>query len=231
MKILVVDDEPGIQLALKIMLERKGHDVSVAEDGLRAIAAFELEKPDLVILDAMMPRLNGFDACGVIRDISPDAPILFLSAKGDIDAKRQGFESGADDYLVKPFCEEELMLRVEALLRRSKRAECLKESRLDDAVRSIGDLRIDLRRLEVCVGGRLVDLTRREFQVLALLAFEPGQVYSSEEIVEAVWGPDYVEASISIPSYVRHIRQKIEENPGEPKYLQTVMRIGYRLGD
>ena len=194
------------------------------------------ERPDLVVLDVTMPKLDGFELCSQIREDDPDVPILFLSAKSDVIDKKSGFRAGADDYVVKPFDEEELLLRVEALLRRV-RLHAGEHSGQGDERHSglmepvcVGDLVIDPRRHEVSVEGRVILLTPKEFQILALLAESPGEVYTQEELVKNLWGDEYEKDSVSIPVYVRRIRKKIEKDPSNPQYLQTVWSVGYRLG-
>lgn len=237
-KILVADDEPSLVSALGIILTGAGYTFFGACDGREALEKFAREKPDLVVLDIVMPHLDGFEACERIRAIDPDVPILMLSAKGDIVDKKIGFRAGADDYLTKPFNEEEILLRIEALLRRRARRGGAKEvpsggsghgRGMTEPV-TIGDLHIDPRRCEVTVHGRTVALTPKEFQILALMADAPGKVFTREDLIEAIWGKEYEGSAISIPTYVRRIREKIEDNPSSPVYLQTVWRFGYRLG-
>lgn len=230
-KILLADDEKSLCHALGIILRDAGYEVFVAHDGREAVEVFGRERPDLAILDVMMPWLDGFEVCERIRETSPDVPVLMLSAKGDIVDKKIGFRLGADDYVVKPFDDEELILRVEALLRRRARdASSEGPAKLMQAVR-IGDLVIDPRRCEVAVAGSVISLTPKEFQILALMADNPGKVFTREDLIEAIWGKEFETGSISIPVYVRRIREKIERDPSNPAYLQTVWRFGYRLGD
>lgn len=232
MKIMLADDERSLCDALQIILEDAGYEVLCAHDGAEAVRLFSEEHPGLVVLDVMMPRLNGFEACEEIRAIDPNVPVLMLTAKGDIVDKKTGFKAGADDYLTKPFNDEELVLRVEALLRRQAKSTSAGESKkLMQTVR-IGDLTIDPLRYEVSVKGRVINLTPKEFQILALMADYPGKVFTREDLIESIWGEEYEKAgSISIPVYVRRIREKIEDDPSDPRYLQTVWRFGYRLGD
>lgn len=232
MKIMLADDERSLCEALEIILTDAGYEVQCAHDGREAVRLFSDARPDLVVLDVMMPHLNGFEACEKIRAIDPDVPMLLLTAKGDIVDKKSGFKAGADDYLTKPFNDEELVLRVEALLRRrAKNASSNEPKKLMQTVR-IGDLTIDPRRYEVSVKGRVINLTPKEFQILALMADHPGKVFTRDDLIESIWGKEYENAgSISIPVYVRRIREKIEVDPSDPRYLQTVWRFGYRLGD
>lgn len=231
MKIMLADDELSLCDALEIILKDAGYEVCIAHDGAQAIDLFKIEYPDLVILDVMMPKYDGFEVCEVLREANPEVPMLMLSAKGDIVDKKSGFRAGADDYLVKPFNDEELLLRIEALLRRRLRGAGQGEpKKLMQAVR-IGDLVIDPCRYEVSVHGKAITLTPKEFQILALMADNPGKVFTREDLIESIWGKEYEAGAISIPVYVRRIREKIEEDPSSPKYLQTVWRFGYRLGD
>lgn len=230
-KIMLADDERSLCDALEIILRDAGYEVCIAHDGKEAVKVFQRERPDLAVLDVMMPWLDGFEVCERVRETSPDVPVLMLSAKGDIVDKKTGFKSGADDYLVKPFNDEELVLRIEALLRRRARSDAAQlPARFMQPVR-VGDLVVDARRYEVTVSGRVISLTPKEFQILALMAENLGRVFTREDLIEAVWGSEYETGSISIPVYVRRIREKIEEDPSNPRFLQTVYRFGYRLGD
>lgn len=234
MKIMVADDEPKLVEALRIILTDAGYEFCSASDGGSALAVYGMHHPDLVILDVMMPRLEGTEVCASIRQMDPDVPILILSAKGDILDKREGFGAGADDYLTKPFNEEEVLLRVEALLRRRARGAVDASGGSGPTLMhtvTIGDLTIDPRRYEVAVRGKVVSLTPKEFQILALMAESPGKVFTREDLIDSIWGPDYRDGSISIPAYVRRIREKIEDDPSNPRYLQTMWRFGYRLGE
>jgi two-component system response regulator VicR len=178
----------------------------------------------------MMPKKNGFDVCADIRENDRDTPILLLSAKGDIVDKSIGFKAGADDYVTKPFVKEELLLRIEALLRRSTKGD-RSSPRGARAIARVGDLEIQFKRHLVLLKGKPVELTPKEFRILALMANRPGEVFTTREIVEHVWGEDYIGELTSVAVFVRKIREKIEEDPSKPCYLITVWRVGYRLGD
>ena len=225
MRVLAVDDEPGIRLLLKTLLEQAGHECACAESGAEALELFGGERPDLVVLDVMMPRLDGFETCRRIRALDQDVPVLFLSAKGDIVDKRIGFSNGGDDYLVKPFDEEELLMRVEALLRRAARSQ----TRGPEAPQrfSLGEFSFDALRHQVLLRGGAIALTPKEFQLLFCLASHRGQVLSKDELIEEVWGPEYLDDAISIAAYVRKLREKIEDNPAKPAHLKTVWGVGY----
>ncbi len=239
-KVLLADDERSLCEAVRMILEDAGYEVCVAHDGREAVDVFWREQPDLAILDVMMPKLDGFEVVERIRGMRKDVPVLILSAKGDIVDKKRGFAVGADDYVVKPFDDDEIVLRVGALLRRAAMGAVpadgeatalspVETRRLMHPV-TLGDLTIDPRRYEVTVAGRAVTLTPKEFQILALMADHPGEVFTNEELVETIWGSEYTGEAISIPVYIRRIRLKIEKDPSKPQYLQTVWRFGYKLG-
>ncbi|MEC4273051.1 response regulator transcription factor [Adlercreutzia sp. R25] len=227
-KILLADDEENLREAVTIILEKAGYAVCAAADGTQAVEAFLSERPDLVILDVMMPWMSGYEVCERIREVSEDVPVLMLSAKGDIIDKKSGFHAGADDYVVKPFNDEELLLRVEALLRRRGHKGAT-PSAVGQVV-TVGSMVIDPRRCEVTVGERSVSLTPKEFQILALMAESPGKVFTREDLIEMVWGDEYDTGSVSIPVYIRRIREKVEEDPSNPVFIQTIWGFGYRLG-
>ena len=231
MKILIADDERDICEAVRKIVERAGHTCYEVYDGLLALEAFERERPDLVILDVMMPEINGFDLCRSIREADAGVPILMLSAKADIVDKSVGFAAGCDDYVAKPFNSQELSMRIDALLRRVRLSRADEAPRRNRAVVLLGDMEVRLKRNEVLVHGRYVNLTPKEFQIIAFLANHVGEVFSAQEIVDAVWGEAYMPESSSIAVFVRKIRSKIEDDPSKPRYLQTVWREGYRLGD
>lgn len=232
MKIMLVDDERSLCEVIGLMVRRAGYEFVFTHDGSCALALFQREQPDIVILDVMLPGMNGFELCEEIREYSQTVPILMLSAKCDIVDKRVGFKSGTDDYLGKPFEQEELLLRIEALLRRrmpdAKKSSS--ESSSKGFIKPVEDLVVDLERFEVIVRGQPVSLTAKEFQIVKLLAGHPGKVFTREDIIRGVWGEDYQANSISIPTFVRHIREKIELDPSDPQLLQTVFGFGYRLG-
>ena len=224
---LVADDEAGLRRALDIILGKEGYETFLASNGAQAIEMFMQHKPDLAIIDVMMPYLSGIEVCEALRAIDPEVPLLMLSAKGNVSDKTAGLRAGADDYVVKPFDDEELLLRVEALLRRRNRGKG-DVKRLTDTV-AVGDLVIDPLRCEVSLGGSMVSLTPKEFQILAFLADNLGRVFTRDDLVKAIWGEEFEDSSISIPTYIRRIRMKIEPDPSNPIHLKTVWRFGYRL--
>ena len=228
-KILLADDEDNLREAVGIILHRAGYQVCAAADGTQAVERFVRERPDLVILDVMMPWMDGYQACERIRELSPDTPVLMLTAKGDIVDKKIGFRAGADDYMVKPFNDEELLLRIEALLRRREQAAGAAATSPKMIPTTIGNLTIDPLRCEVRVDNEAVALTPKEFQILSLMADNPGRVFTRDDLIEALWGQEYENSNISIPVYIRRIRMKIEPDPSNPVHLKTVWRFGYRL--
>lgn len=232
MKILIADDERDICEAVRKIVERAGHTCFAVLDGALAMEAFERERPDVVILDVMMPEVNGFELCRQLRERDARVPIIMLSAKSDIVDKGVGFAAGCDDYIAKPFNSQELAMRIEAQLRRARLATAGDEvPRRNRSVVRLGDMEVRLKRNEVLVHGRYVNLTPKEFQIIAFLANHAGEVFSAQDIMANVWGEAYRPDSASIAVFVRKIRSKIEDDPAKPRYLQTVWREGYRLGD
>lgn len=230
LKVMAVDDEASIRNLVRAVCEDSGYECVLCEGGEAALEVFQREWPDVVILDVMMPRIDGFEVCRRIREIDENVPVLFLSARDDIIDKRIGFSFGGDDYMVKPFNEEELILRIDALVRRSRRAQ-----RADDEVESaapaerftLGEFTFDALRHEVLRGDEAIALTPKEFQLLYHLASHPGAVMGKDELIETLWGEEYVDGAISIAVYVRKIREKIEDNPAKPVFLKTVWGVGY----
>lgn len=231
MKILLADDEESIRIVVEHIITEDGYEFCYASDGAEALAVFELEQPDLVILDVMMPKLNGFDVCTKLRKDGNNVPIIILSAKGDIVDKSVGFKAGADDYLVKPFSSLELSLRIEALLRRRDHQSGAPGEAEKKESFKLGDLEIFFNRYEARLRGKRLDLTPKEFKILAYMASHPGEVFTREQLLTYVWGEDYVGELTSIAVFIRKIREKIEDEPSKPKYLQTVWGIGYKFGD
>jgi two-component system response regulator VicR len=231
--VLVADDDASSNNAIGFILEQEGYRCRKASDGEEALRLFEELSPDVVILDVMMPLLDGFQVCERIRARDRTTPILFLSVKGDIVDKRIGYGIGADDYLVKPFGGEELRLRIGALLRRASLA--LTVSACDGACPhdslAIDELEVNIHTGGVKVRGEKVELTPKESRIMATLAAHPGEVFSKNDLIVAIWGEEYLDASIAISVYIRRIREKIEPDPSDPRYLQTVWRCGYRLGN
>jgi two-component system, OmpR family, response regulator len=225
--ILLVDDEESIQKLLAYPLEREGFRVLQARNGEEALARFAAEEVDLVVLDIMLPKLDGLEVCKRLRAES-EVPIIMLTARDDELDKVLGLELGADDYITKPFSIREFRSRVRALLRRASAA---RPTDVDGDVISIGGLTLDLARRVVEVGGQRVQLTYVEFELLRILASHPGRVYSRRLLLEALWGgADYREPR-TIDVHVRHLREKLERNPAEPEFILTVRGVGYRFRD
>lgn len=222
--ILVVDDEELIQELLRFNLEKEGYQVLTAFDGAQALNVIEESRPDLVLLDIMLPGMNGLEVCNQLR-LNPkfrDLPVIMLTAKGEEIDKVVGLEIGADDYLTKPFSPRELLARIRARLRRLKPVE-------EENVLLRGDLRIDLDRFRVSIRGEEVELTPKEFELLRVLSAHPGKVYSRDELLERVWSYEYAGDTRTVDVHVRHLRQKVEKDPSNPEYIETLRGIGYRL--
>jgi DNA-binding response OmpR family regulator len=226
--ILLVDDEDSVQKLLTYPLEREGFRVLQARDGEEALERFASERVDLVVLDLMLPKLDGLEVCRRLRAHS-EVPIIMLTARDDELDKVLGLELGADDYITKPFSIREFSSRVRALLRR---ASVARQTTPDDGeVISADGLRIDLDRRSVEVRNEPVQLTYVEFELLRTLAAHPGRVYSRRMLLEALWGAAEYREPRTIDVHVRHLREKLERDPGEPEYILTVRGVGYRFRD
>jgi DNA-binding response OmpR family regulator len=225
--ILLVDDEDSIQKLLTYPLEREGYRVIPARDGEEALARFDAENVDLVVLDIMLPRLDGLEVCKRLRARSM-VPIIMLTARDDELDKVLGLELGADDYITKPFSIREFRSRVRALLRRA--AAPRHDTRADELITSDG-LTIDLARRSVEVEGRSVQLTYVEFELLRILASHPGRVYTRQMLLEGLWGGSDYREPRTIDVHVRHLREKLERDPREPELIFTVRGVGYRFRD
>jgi DNA-binding response OmpR family regulator len=225
--ILLVDDEDSVQKLLAYPLEREGYRVVQARDGEEALARFAAEHFDLVVLDIMLPRLDGLEVCKRLRATSM-VPIIMLTARDDELDKVLGLELGADDYITKPFSIREFRSRVRALLRRA--AAPRRDVREDEVIASNG-LTIDLARRVVEVEGRSVQLTYVEFELLRTLASNPGRVFSRRQLLEALWGDSAYREPRTIDVHVRHLREKLEQDASEPEFILTVRGAGYRFRD
>jgi two-component system response regulator VicR len=228
MKIMLADDDAGMQTLVGHIVRETGHEFLCAGDGEEAIELYEREKPDLLILDVMMPRLNGFEVTSRLREKRAAVPIILLTAKGDIVDKSIGFSAGADDYLVKPFIPQELQLRIEALLRRGRKGR--NHGYLPDVLTFDG-LEIEAKKRRVTAQGRQAELTPKEFHLLYMLACNPGEVFTRDQLIEDIWGPEYAGETTGITVLIHRLREKIEPDPHEPRYVQTVWHVGYRFGD
>jgi DNA-binding response OmpR family regulator len=225
--ILLVDDEDSIQKLLAYPLEREGFRVLQARDGEEALERFRTEHVDLVVLDVMLPKLDGLEVCKRLRAES-EVPIIMLTARDDELDKVLGLELGADDYITKPFSIHEFRSRVRALLRR---AGVPRREAASGTVISADGLSIDLARRSVEVRGEPVQLTYVEFELLRTLASSPGRVHSRRMLLEALWGEANYREPRTIDVHVRHLREKLERDPGEPKFIHTVRGVGYRFRD
>ena len=221
MRILVVDDEPAVRSALTRALTLEGYEVVAAEDGPAALGAVQQVRPELVVLDVLMPELDGIAVCRRLRGDGDRTPILMLTARDAVSDRVAGLDAGADDYLVKPFALEELLARVRALLRRTVNGD-------PHGVLRFADISLDPATREVCRGERDVELTRTEFLLLELFLLNPRQVLPRALIFDRVWGYDFGPTSNSLEVYVGYLRRKLEAD-GEPRLIQTIRGIGYAL--
>lgn len=226
MNILVCDDDQAIVDAIEIYLSQEGYTVLKAYDGLEAIRMVKEKEIQLVILDIMMPRMDGIRATMKIREISA-VPIIFLSAKSEDVDKILGLNVGADDYITKPFNPLELNARVKSVLRRYTQLGAIAEKK--DTVFQTGGLRVDDDRKEVTVDGEVVKLTPMEYRILLLLVQNPGKVFSIGQIYERIWKEEAVSGDNTVAVHIRHIREKIEINPKDPRYLKVVWGVGYKI--
>ena len=223
-RILLVDDEQSIQTLLSYPLRKDGYHVTSALDGSEALRRFEEGRFDLVILDLMLPQLNGVEVCRQLRSRS-QVPIIMLTAKGSETDKVAGLEVGADDYITKPFSMREFRSRVKAALRRSRMAA----DTPDDGAIETGDLSIDFDRRMVTLSGEEVKVTYVEFEILGALARSPARVLTRETLLEHVWGDSDYRDPRTVDVHIRHLREKLEKDPKEPEYLFTVRGVGYRF--
>ncbi|MGE5553770.1 MAG: response regulator transcription factor [Betaproteobacteria bacterium] len=224
-RILVVDDEPQIRRVVAAYLEREGYQVALAADGAEALTKARQLHPDLIVLDLMLPTLSGEAVCRELRRTS-DVPIIMLTAKGSEEERVAGLNLGADDYLVKPFSVKELAARVKALLRRSRRDGTIMAEVLDFGE---GRLRLDLSERRAFRDGVEVALTPTEFDLLAVLARQPGRVWSRQQLVDQVMGYDFEGFDDTIYAHIKNLRKKVERDPAQPEFIQTVYGAGYRF--
>lgn len=224
--ILVVDDEEPIQELLRFNLEKEGYLVRVAKDGQEALKQVENDQPDLLVLDLMLPGMDGLEVCRKLRSNPKfqQIPIIMLTAKGEEIDKVLGLELGADDYMTKPFSPRELLARIKARLRRPNSQE-----EADAQVIIRGELRVDVTGFRVHVRGEETELTPKEFELLRVLVAHPGKVYSREELLERIWGYEYDGDTRTVDVHVRHLRLKVERDPSNPEYIETLRGIGYRF--
>ena len=227
MKIVVVDDEQAVRDSLRRSLSFNGYDIAIAEDGEQALDVIEKEQPDLVILDVMMPKMDGLEVCRHLRSHGDDRPILVLTARDGVSDRVAGLDAGADDYLPKPFALEELLARVRSLLRRAA-AEASGPS--SQAEITFEDLKLNPDTRDVVRGNRTISLTLTEFALLQLLMTNPRRVLSRSTILEEVWGYDFPTSGNALEVYIGYLRRKTEQE-GEPRLIHTVRGVGYVLRD
>lgn len=223
-RVLIVDDEPRLVRFVRMNLELEGFMVSEASNGLEALEKVRQDLPDLVLLDVMLPEMDGFATLEQIRQTST-VPVIMLTAKGEEDDRIRGLDLGADDYITKPFSPREVIARVRAVLRRASGSV-----RTSGIVR-VGDLAVDLVNRIVTVGGRPVALTPTEFDILAVLARNPGRPFTRVQLMDLVYDVAYAGYDRAIDSHIKNLRRKIEPDPGEPRYILTVYGVGYKLGE
>lgn len=222
-KVLVVDDEKLIVKGIRFSLEQDGMEVDCAYDGEEALRMATENTYDMILLDIMLPKMDGFEVCQQIRDFS-NTPIVMLTAKGDDMDKILGLEYGADDYITKPFNILEVKARIKAIMRRTAVSQPVKE--VSDVIES-GDIRMECDSRRLFILGKEINLTAKEFDLLELLVTNPNKVYSREKLLSLVWGSDYPGDLRTVDVHVRRMREKIEQNPSEPKYVHTKWGVGY----
>jgi DNA-binding response OmpR family regulator len=225
-RILVIEDDPSILRGLQLNLGMEGYAVRSAMDGETGLALARTEKPDLVLVDVMLPRLGGLDVVREIRKDDPELPVLILSAKGQESDKVAGLQLGADDYMVKPFGLKELLARIEALLRRRRTRG---DGGAVRTTRRVGEVELDLEARRAVAKGKVLELTSREFDLLAYFVTHPDRVHSREQLMQAVWGSRYFGTARTVDNFVARLRAHIGDDAETPRHLETVRGIGYRF--
>lgn len=222
-RILVIEDDPAILRGLVDNLTYESYEVITAADGEAGYRLAHEQKPDLIVLDLMLPKLSGYELCRKVRDEGITTPILMLTARGEEGDRVFGLDLGADDYVTKPFSVRELLARIRALLRRAVASTALPDELHFD------DVAVDFRRYEARKGNQTVDMTRKEFGVLRLLAARPGEVVTRDELLNEVWGYETYPTTRTIDNHIAMLRAKLEDEPSAPRHLQTVHGVGYKL--
>lgn len=230
MTLLIIEDDENISTAISEYFSRAGYNVKTAVDGVAGVQTALQDRPDAIVLDLMLPKMDGLAVCRELREKAPYIPILMLTAKDDVVDKVLGLEMGADDYITKPFSLRELEARIKSVLRRVH-AATRTESAGDDAPIVRGKLRIDPAKREVTIGERLVELTPKEFELLRLFASNPGRVFPRKYLLEKIWDYSYEGYDRTIDSHINRLRAKIEDNPENPNMVLTVWGIGYKFSD
>ncbi len=222
-RVLIIEDDPSMAVALRDGFEYEGYSVDVAEDGVTGLRLASEQAWDLIILDVMLPALSGLDLCKQLRARGNEVPIIMLTARGQEMDKVLGLKLGADDYVTKPFSFVELMARVEAVLRRAtRRAESVRTY-------AFGDITLDFEKLEATKGGQPLELSHREFEILKYLIEHRGDVVTRDQLLNAVWGYEDFPFTRTVDMHIAKLRKKIEDNPGAPRYIITVHRLGYKF--
>lgn len=224
-KILIVDDEKELVALVSLHMNMAGYKVLSASDGKRALELAQEEKPDLIILDLMLPKIDGWEVCKRLREIqeTKDIPVIMLTCRAETEDKLKGFEAGADDYITKPFSPRELVARVKRVLARAEKIPAMPRRYVR------GNLKIDLENFSVKVKDREICLTEKEKAILKVLVSKPGELLTHEQILDAVWGQDNIVEYANIDVHIRHIREKLEDEPSNPKIIKTVKGEGYKF--
>jgi len=226
-RILVIEDEPSLSMAIRDELEFEGFEASIVEDGTTGLNRILGEAPDLVILDLMLPGISGFEICREVRGQGMDTPIIMLTARAQEVDRVKGLELGADDYVIKPFSLAELVARIRAVLRRTQPT-----SRAEEAeILQIGELKLDVRKQEAFVGGKQIELTHKEFQLLEFLLRHPGEVISRDEFLSRLWGEEIYVTPRNVDTHMASLRKKIEEDADQPRYILSVRGAGCKLNE
>ena len=222
-KVLIIEDEPNMVLGLKDTCEYEGYEVSVARDGKEGLAKASAEKPDIILLDVMLPLMSGIDVCRTLRTRGIETPILMLTARGQEMDKVVGLEVGADDYVTKPFSIKELLARIRAHLRRAAKQVADIESF------NFGNVELNFKKYVARKSGEALDLSAREFEILRYLIRRRGEIVTRDQLLDEVWGYDSTPVTRTVDNHIARLRQKIERDPSDPKHIITVHRIGYRF--
>ncbi|OCA92282.1 response regulator transcription factor [Pseudobacillus wudalianchiensis] len=228
-KVLVVDDEPSIVTLIKYNLEQAGYEVITAFDGEEALKRATEESPDLLVLDWMLPKLDGMEVCKELRQRKVSTPILMLTAKDEEFDKVLGLELGADDYMTKPFSPRELLARVKAILRRLQHVPKIEEVPTEDTGLVVADIEIYPEKYEAYFQGNLLELTPKEFELLLYLMENKGRVLTRDQLLSAVWKYDFAGDTRIVDVHISHLREKIEQNSRKPEYIKTIRGLGYKL--
>jgi two-component system alkaline phosphatase synthesis response regulator PhoP len=222
-KILIIEDEPNMVIGLKDSCEYEGYEVAVARDGKEGLEKASTEKPDIILLDVMLPVMSGIDVCRTLRTRGVDVPILMLTARGQETDKVVGLEVGADDYVTKPFSIKELLARIRAHLRRASKQVAEMESF------AFGEVEVNFKKFTARKGEQALDLSAREFEILRYLIRRRGEIVTRDQLLDEVWGYDSIPITRTVDNHIARLRQKIEKDPSAPRHIITVHRIGYRF--